>query len=76
MGATVTFHICLAQHLQEAWPHYGQSRGDQKMTGHIALRSTAGAQVGRESRVLDTLPATPEDEEWRSEGRLLGLPGI
>ena len=40
------------------------------MSGRVALRATADAQVGRGSRVLDTLPAAPEDEERRREAWL------
>jgi len=41
--------------------------GGQKMSDRVALRPTADAQVGRGSRVLDTLPAAPEEWEKRRE---------
>jgi hypothetical protein len=44
--------------------------GDQRMSGRVALRSSADAQVGRVSRVLDTLPAAAEDGERRREACL------
>jgi len=41
------------------------------MSGRVALRSTADAQVGgRGSRVPDTLPAAPEERERRQEACL------
>ena len=69
---TASCHVChcdlpASPNIQTTRTHYGQVRvsGTERRSYHVALRSTADAQVGRCSRVLDMLAATPEEGERR-----------